>query len=96
MGLLTNLIISLIHLALIGADIMFFFLLVRILWSRYRFTWLQALDAVGRPIVEWFTGCIEEGIGRISKRTFSQSSLLFIGMLVLTFVRFALAGLFSK
>lgn len=96
MGLFSNLILSLIHFTLIFIDVLFFFVVVRMLCYRRQCRWLNALDSAGKPLVDWLTGYIQKGVGHINHKIYSQKALLVIGMLTLMFARFFLVALFSE
>lgn len=96
MGLFTNLIVSVIYLAMLFIDILFIFVVARILHYKWQFSCLSALNSIGKPLVDWFTGHIEKAVGHISNKTYSQKALLVIGMSTLMLARFFLDTLFSK
>ncbi len=96
MGLLIHVLLIAVHLILIAIDLMVFFMLVRSLCCRWRTPWLIALDSTGRPIVDLFTGHVQAGIRRISRRNCSQNTTFLVGMLVLVFLRLSLVALFSR
>jgi len=96
MGIFINLMLSVLHLLLIFIDVLFFFIFARILCYRWEFSWLRALNSIGKPLVDWFTSYIERAINRINNKTYSQKALLVIGMLTLMFARFFLVALFSE
>lgn len=95
MGLLTNLLLSFVHLFLVATDLLFFLLLVRMLTHKWQPHWLIAFDSMGKPLVEWLTGHIERGVCRVSKRAFPEKVVLLIGMLAICLVRLFVAALFS-
>jgi len=96
MGLLTNLILSLVHLFLVATDLLFFLLVVKMLSYRWQTRWLTAFNSVGSTAVEWFTGYIKRALCHFSKKTFSEKVVLFIGMLTISLVRFFVAALLGR
>ncbi len=93
MGLLTNLIMSVVHILLVGIDILFVLLLVRIASCKWQPKWLVTLDNKVKPIVKCFTGHVEKGLMHISKRTPSERVLLLSGMLTLSILRLLITTL---
>jgi hypothetical protein len=87
MGLIQNCILSGIHILLIGVDILFFFLLMRMLAYRWRPRWLIVINASGEPVALWFMGHIADKLRRLRIDVSSEPALLFIGMLVLGTIR---------
>jgi len=96
MGIVTHLILSVIHLFFVATDILFLLLLMRMLSYRWQHHWLMAFNSVGEPVVDWFTGFIERGLTHFSKKTFSQRMVLFIAMLTISFLRIFIVALFSQ
>lgn len=58
MGLLEHLVASLVHLVVIGIDVVGFFLVVRLLVIRWPKRLLLALDRVGKPVVQLLVGAV--------------------------------------
>ena len=96
MGIVTNLILSVIHLFFVATDILFLLLLVKMLSYRWQHQWLMAFNSMGKPVVDWFTGYIDRGLTHFSKKTFSQRIVLFIAMLAISLLRIFIVALFSQ
>jgi hypothetical protein len=96
MGLLTSFVLGFIHLFLVAADILFVLLLARILSYRWQTRWLVAVNATGKPVVDWFAGHIESVLDQIGWRAPSQRTVLFIGMLAISVARLLVAALFGR
>lgn len=92
MGLLTNLILGLVHLLLVAVDLLFVLLLARMLSYRWHSRWLTAVNEAGKPCVDWLTEHIERTLGRVSQKARSERIVLFIGMLAISLLRLLLAG----
>ena len=95
MGLLSSIVIIIAHILFIGIDVLTFFILARLLWLRWRPSWLTRINSTGKPIVNGFFPYIEKGLSRLSNRPFSETTMLLIGLLSLTFARFFLTALVS-
>lgn len=81
MGLLTNLVLGLVHLTLVAADVLFLLLLARMLGYRWQPPWLLAVNATGKPVVDWFTGRIERGLDHLGLKAPFERTVLLLGML---------------
>jgi len=92
MGLLTHVVLGLVHLFLVTADILFVLLLARMLSYRWHSRWLTAVNTAGKPCVDWLTGQIERTLGRVGQKAPSERIVLFIGMLAISLIRLLLAG----
>jgi len=66
MGLLTNLILSFVHLFLVATDILFLVLLARVLSYRWQPRWLTAFNSMGKPLVDWFTSHVHKTVAPMS------------------------------
>jgi hypothetical protein len=96
MGIMTNLLLSFVHLVLLALDIICFFVIIRMLCHRVNRAWLKTFDSVGGPLVDLYVSYLQKAINRISSKTFSQAALLNIAMLTLVIARIFLVALFSK
>jgi len=96
MGLLTNLVLGLVHLFLVAADILFLLLLAAMLGYRWQPPWLMAINSAGKPAVDWLTGHIERVLDHFTKKPPSERMVLFIGMLTISLVRFFVAALLAR
>jgi len=83
MGVFGNLISGFVHLCLVAADILFFFLILKLLCYRWDNRWLRAFAAAGTPLVDWYTGCIQKGLSCINCKTHSEKLLTVLGALAL-------------
>jgi len=95
MGLLTNLILSFVHLFLVATDILFLLLLSRMLSYRWQTRWLTALNSTGKPVVDWFASHVQKTLGHLTSKALSEIAILIVGLLALTLVRLFLMVLFS-
>jgi len=96
MGILTNLVLSIMHLALIVIDLLFLWTLTRLLRHHWNPAWLAALDAAGKPLLDWYTSRIEKAARHINQRTFSEKAILVMAVITLLLARLFLAVLFSR
>ena len=75
-------------------DVLFFLTFLRLISHRWHPRWLVSFNARVKPAVDWYAGQIERGLRRFGGKIFPERITLFIGMLLLMFVRFTLAALF--
>lgn len=92
MGLLTNLVLGLGHLLLVAVDLLFVFLLARMLSYRWHNRWLTAVNKAGQPCVDRLTQQIERTLGHVGQRAPSERIVLFVGMVAISLIRPLLAG----
>jgi len=95
MGLFANIFISLIHLVIMAIDILSFFVLAHLLSYKWHYQWLQAFDAIGKPLVEWYSDVTKTVINRLTRKVNSNQALLAWGLLFLAIIRLILTGFFN-
>jgi hypothetical protein len=96
MGILINLLLSFVHLVLIALDVAIFFVLIRMLCYRWHWPWLEAFDAVGKPLVDRLNNNTAKLSNRISHKNFSQRGLLNTSIITLVIVRIFLVAIFTN
>lgn len=96
MGLLTNLVLGLIHLSLVAADVLFVLLLARMLSYRWQPPWLMALNGTGKPVVNWFTGRLERGLDHLGLKAPCEKTVLFLGMVAISTARILVVLLLGR
>jgi len=87
MGLLIHMLLAAVHLFIVATDIVVLFLLGSALSYRWQPHWLMTFNTIGKPAVDVFTGYIQRGLSRYSKKPLSQRALLVFAMLLICFVR---------
>lgn len=87
MGLLENLLISIVHITLIATDILFMILFLKIVNDRWQITWAQPILTAVRPatsaILDWFHSLVL----RVSGRTYTEKTLIVLLMIFLMIIR---------
>jgi len=68
--------ILVVYLLLIAIDVLMFFAFIRLLHCKWPTPCLEAFNATGTPVVDWFTNHIERVLRRVSNKTFSQRTQL--------------------
>lgn len=96
MGLLIGFVLGFVHLFLVAVDILFVLMLTRMLSYRWQAHWLVAINATGKPAVDWFTGQVEGVLDRIGWKAPSERGVLFIGMLAISILRLLVVASFGR
>ena len=96
MGLFMYLILSFVQLSLLALDILCFFVIIRMLYSRLSYTWIKAFNDVGGSLVDLYVSFLKKTITRLSNKKFSVPALLNIAMITLVIVRILIVAVFRK
>jgi len=96
MGLLTNLVLGLVHLLLAALDVLFLLLLAQMCSYRWQPAWLTAINAAGKPAVDWFSSHIERGLDHLGLKVPFARTVLFVGMMALRFLRLLVAAWLTR
>lgn len=96
MGLLPNLVLSLVHLLLVTVDILFLAMLATTLSYRWQPPWLMAVNSAGKPVVDWFASRVERALNYFTRKAPSRRTVLFIGMLAISLMRLLVTALFQR
>lgn len=79
--------VFLIYLLLIAMDVLIFFAIIRLLSYKWSIPCLDAFNATGTPLVDWFANHIEIILSRVGNKNNSKITQLSIGITVLILVR---------
>ena len=96
MGIFMSLIMSVVHLTLLGLDILCFFVIIRMLCQKINRTFLKTFDSIGGSLVDLYISYLQKMINRVSTKRFSTSALLNIAMITLVIVRILIVAVFRK
>ena len=93
MGLIDNIIISLVHIILIATDMLFIVMVLKIVYDRWEISWIKpiltAAKPVTEPVLDWFYSLTL----RITGRSFQENTLLPIMMICLMVLRFVVVSI---
>jgi len=78
-------------LAVIGTEILSFFLIVRLLQRRLKSRWLQTVNAAGQPLLDPALEVLDRGLP--SGRRLRGTARICLGLLVLALMRLALVSI---
>jgi ABC-type Co2+ transport system permease subunit len=85
-----------VYLLLIAIDILLFFALIRLLHDKWTTPGLDAFNATGTPVVDWYDNYIEKVLRRFSNKSFSQKVRLSIGIGALALARISLTAVLCR
>ena len=95
MGLLNNLLISVIHLAFVITDILVLMIVLKGIYRLWQFSWLRPINNVIEPALSLVTYHLGTWIRKITGKTYPERTLLILLIIGMTFFRFIIVGLFS-
>ena len=85
-----------VYLLMIAMDVLIFFAIIRLLHCKWTTPGLGAFDVAGAPVVDWFTNHTERVLHRLSNKTFSQRTQLYIGIAAMVLARALLTAVFCN
>ena len=87
MGLIHNILISIIHLIFVGMDILVMMILLKVIYDRWHFVWLQPFANIVEPAIRSITGSLYAGLSKTTGKSYTDKTLLILFILFLSFVR---------
>ena len=96
MGLVENVVVSVLNGVLIGMDIVCFFLFVRLLSCRFNAAILTAFDRTGKPLVDWVMRFSEQTVAQFTSRPLTVPQLIAIQLFTLWLLRWLIIALLSR
>jgi hypothetical protein len=93
MGLIHNLLISIVHLIFVGMDILVTMILIRVVYERWRPKCLRLINNAVEPVMKSITGHLGTWVSRTTGRTYTDKTMLMLFIVCLSFVRLVICGL---
>lgn len=93
MGLIHNLLISVVHLIFVGMDILVTMILIKVVYDRYRPECLRLISNAVEPVMSCITDHLGTLVTRTTGRTYTDKTLLILFIVCLSFVRIIICGL---
>ena len=93
MDLFWGLVSGLIYLVVMAIDVVCYFVLIRLLFRRFKHPWLTALDHAGEPLIRCLVDHLGRMLPRLGARVFSEHRLLAWGVLFAAVLRLSLVAL---
>ncbi len=94
MGLITNILIAVIHLAFAVMDIIAIIILVDVIYNRYRPDWLEPVAKAAKPVLEAILNWFDKLIFSISAKHLDRRSKLIMLLIAMIIIRVIIAGVF--
>ena len=94
MGLIHNIIVTVVHLLFVAMDTLAMMTLIKIVYQRWRPSWLKQAADIVEPVMKLITGHLETYVTRITNRTYTDKTLIVIFIVCLSVLRFVIGGLF--
>ena len=88
MGVLTELIWAILHLACTAIDMMLVLILLRAVGRRWQLTWVQTINEAAKGIVDRFLALLRSCWNRLTTSSLSEQGTLVLSMAVLSLARF--------
>ena len=95
MGLIENILLSIVHLTLCFMDMLFIVILIKIVYDRWHIHWLEPIAKAVGPIINSILRWLRSLIFRIIGKSYQDNVLLIIVVLSLTVIRSLITNLFS-
>ena len=95
MGILTEIIGGLTHLAVVLIDMAIALHMVHLLVHRLSWSFLEPFARVGRPLTDHTVKNLRQPLERLLSRSLSRQALVAVGMLLMLAARVALVTLFN-
>lgn len=96
MGLISHLIISIIHLVFVATDMLLMMILIRATYNLWHFNWLRPLNNATQPVMSLITDYLGACATKMTGKTYPEKTLLILFIVGMTFLRFLIAGLFAN
>jgi len=93
MGLIQNLLLSVVHLVFVALDILVVMVLVKVVYDRWRPEWLRSVSNAVEPVMNFVTGSLGAWVERATGKIYSERMLLALFIIFLWLIRFVICGL---
>ena len=90
MGLIHNLVISVVHLLFVTMDILATMVLIKVVYQRWRPSWFKQTTNIVEPVMKLITGHLGTYFTRFTNRTYTDKTLTLILIVCLTDSEFRL------
>ena len=94
MGLITNLLLAVIHLAFAVMDIITIIILVDAIYNRYRYQWLEQVAKAAKPILDAIVNWFDSLLYRFTATHYGRRTLLIMLIIVMILIRLVIAVIF--
>ena len=95
MGLISNILISVVHLALCVADVLFVIIVLQIVHNRWQIHWMEPILTAVRPLMSALLNWFHPLILRVTGKSYSERTLLVLLVICLSVIRFLVVSIFG-
>ena len=96
MGLIHNILIGVIHLLFVVFDIIFVMILTRVVYQRWKPSWLKYAADIVEPLIVPVMGFVYRAARWITGKSLSEKYLLLVIIVSIWVTRFVIGGLFNS
>jgi len=93
MGLTHNLLAGIFHLVLVATDLIFLAIMLKVIYDRWHFTWLDNIANTIAPFIMSLTTTTQTLTLKLTTHHYSEKALLVILLTILLFIRLIIASL---
>jgi len=93
MGLIQNLLLSVVHLAFVVMDVLVVMVLVKVVYDRWQPECLKLMSRAVKPVISFITGHLEVWTAKITGKTYPEKTQLVLLVIYLSVIRFIIATL---
>ena len=93
MGLIQNLLLSVVHLAFVAMDILMIVILIRVIYNRWRLSWLKQAITLTNPLTTVMLNYSQEVMTKITGKTHSEKTLWLVIIIFLSLIRLIITNL---
>jgi len=94
MGLITNLLLAVIHLAFAVMDIITIIILVDAIYSRHGYQWLEPMAKAIKPALDAILNWLDSLIFNALDTHYGRRALLIMLLIAMIIIRLVIAGIF--
>ena len=96
MGLIFNLIISIIHLAFVAMDILMLMMLVKVIYTKWGFEWLRHISDAIEPVMTYMLSYFQKTAFTIAGKTYSEKKLITLILIVSMILRLVIVSVITR
>ena len=93
MGLIENMLISVVHLAFVAADVLLMVVVLKIIYDRWQIPWMEPILTAVKPVISvvlnWFASLVLRATGK----SYHDKTLLILLIICLLLMRFLVVSI---
>ena len=93
MGLIQNILLSLVHLLFVVFDLHLLMILVKVVYNRWQLVWLEKVSDAIEPVMDLLINFFQKMTISITGKTYSKSKSTVLVFIILSVLRFVIANL---